>query len=179
MRFVPNILSSLRLLLALAFPMLPERLWIWLVLVGAGTDFLDGWLARRFQVASWQGGLLDAVADKAFVLSVFLSLAGAGKFSPWLLPALIARDIMVAVAAGYALILRLWDSFQKMDARWSGKIATAGQFLLFVVALVWPAALDPVLIVAVLVSVVAALDYGLLFGKALAARARQGQGEAG
>jgi CDP-diacylglycerol--glycerol-3-phosphate 3-phosphatidyltransferase/cardiolipin synthase len=179
MRFIPNILSSLRLLLALLFPLLPEGLWIWLVLVGAGTDFLDGWLARRFQATSWQGGLLDAVADKAFVLSVLLTLASAGKFSLWLVPALLARDIMVAVAACYAMFLRLWDAFQKMEARWSGKIATAGQFFLFVVALVWPAALAPVLMMAVLASVAAALDYGLLFGKALAARARQGQGGAG
>ena len=63
MRFVPNILSSLRLVIAFVFPFVPDYYWLWLVLTGGCSDFLDGWIARRWQVASWQGGLLDAVAD--------------------------------------------------------------------------------------------------------------------
>jgi CDP-diacylglycerol--glycerol-3-phosphate 3-phosphatidyltransferase/cardiolipin synthase len=120
MRFVPNILSGLRLLLAFVFPFVPESFWLWLVIASACTDFLDGWIARRWQVSSWQGGLLDAVADKAFVLVVLLSMAGAGKFSFWFVPAIIARDLTVAFVAGYAFSLRLWHSFQEMDARWFG-----------------------------------------------------------
>ncbi len=172
MRFVPNILSSLRLVLAFLFPFSPENLWIWLVVVSGGTDFLDGWVARRWQVASWQGGLLDAVADKTFVLVVLFSMAAAGKFSFWFIPAIIARDLTVAFAAAYAFLLRLWYSFQEMDARWSGKIATGGQFLLFVVVLVFPAQTNLVLLAAVLFSALAALDYGWLFVKALQERAR-------
>ena len=173
MRFVPNILSSLRLFLAFVFPFAPEQTWIWLVICSGCTDFLDGWIARRWQVASWQGGLLDAVADKAFVLSVLVSMAYVGKFSFWVVPVILARDLMVAFAAAYASILRLWDSFQKMDARWSGKIATAGQFLLFVVVLLFPAYTNGVLVVAVLFSAAAAFDYGWLFVKALLKRAKE------
>lgn len=172
MRFVPNILSSLRLLLALLFPFVPENFWIGFVLVSGFSDFLDGWIARRFQVASWQGGLLDAVADKTFVFVVLLSMAGAGKFSFWFLPAIVARDLMVAFAAGYAFFLRLWHSFQEMDARWSGKMATAGQFLLFVVVLLFPTYINYVLIVVVFLSSIAALDYGWLFVQALVDRAK-------
>ncbi len=174
MRFVPNILSTLRLVVAFVFPFAPESSWLWLVLAGGCTDFLDGWIARRWQVASWQGGLLDAVADKAFVLAVLCTMAGSGKFSFWFIPAIIARDLTVAFAAVYALSLRLWHSFQKMDARWSGKIATAGQFLLFAVVLLFPAGTNIVLVVAVLFSAGAALDYGWLFVKALQERARAG-----
>lgn len=172
MRFVPNILSSLRLLLACLFPFVPVNFWIWFVIASACTDFLDGWIARRWQVASWQGGLLDAVADKTFVLVVLLSMAGAGKFSFWLVPAIIARDLTVAFAAGYAFTLRLWHSFQDMDARWSGKIATAGQFLLFTVVLVFPGQTNIALVVSVLFSAVAAVDYGWLFVQALQERAK-------
>ncbi|MEN8258317.1 MAG: CDP-alcohol phosphatidyltransferase family protein [Thermodesulfobacteriota bacterium] len=173
MRFIPNILSSLRLVMAFVFPFAPENSWIWLVFASGCTDFLDGWIARRWQVASWQGGLLDAVADKTFVLVVLLSMAWAGKFSYWFIPVLLARDLTVAFTAAYASVLRLWHSFQEMDARWSGKIATAGQFLLFVVVLLFPAYTKLVLIVAVLFSSVASIDYGWLFVKALQDRARK------
>lgn len=172
MRFVPNVLSGLRLVLACLFPFFPEYAWIWLVVVGGCTDFLDGWIARRWHVASWQGGLLDAVADKAFVLAVLFSMAGAGKFSFWVIPLLLARDITVAFAAAYAFTQCLWYSFQEMDARWPGKIATAGQFLLFVVVLIFPAQTIPVLVGAVFFSGVAALDYGWLFVKAVRDRMR-------
>ncbi len=174
MRFVPNILSALRLAMAFLFPFMPESYWIWLIVAGGCTDFLDGWIARRWQVASWQGGLLDAVADKTFVLIVLLTLVCTSKFPFWFVPALLARDLTVAFAAAYALRLRRWHSFQDMDARLSGKIATAGQFLLFVVVLLFPAYTDPVLMAAVLLSVMAALDYGWLFIKALQARAKGG-----
>lgn len=174
MRFVPNILSCLRLVLAFLFPFMPQHFWIWLVIASGCTDFLDGWIARRWQVASWQGGLLDAVADKTFVLVVLFSMAGAGKFSFWFVPAIIARDLTVAFAACYAISLHLWHSFQEMDARWSGKLATAGQFLLFVVVLIFPSQTNLTLVVAVLFSSAAALDYGRLFVKALQTRAKEG-----
>lgn len=175
MRFVPNILSALRLLLALIFPFTPENVWIWLVVGSGCTDFLDGWIARRWQVASWQGGLLDAIADKTFVLVVLFSMAGVGKFSFWFIPAILARDLTVAFAALYAISLRLWHAFQQMEARWSGKLATAGQFLLFVLVLLLPRATNVVLVVAVSASCLAALDYGWLFVKALQQRAQEGE----
>ncbi len=174
MRFVPNVLSSLRLVLAFLFPFCPENYWIWLVIASGCSDVLDGWIARRWQVASWQGGLLDAVADKTFVLVVLFSMVWVGKFSFWFVPAIIARDLTVAFAAAYAFFQRLWYSFQEMDARWSGKIATAGQFLLFAVVLVFPAYTFPMLIAAVLCSATAALDYGWLFIKAVRERALAG-----
>ncbi|PLX47985.1 MAG: hypothetical protein C0613_12600 [Desulfobulbaceae bacterium] len=173
MRFVPNILSTLRLLLAIAFPFVAPVWWIWLVVVSGCTDFLDGWIARRWQVASWQGGLLDAVADKTFVLVVLLSMAAAGKFSFWFIPLILARDLTVAFAAAYAALLRLWHAFRDMDARWSGKLATAGQFLLFTVVLLMPQQTAMALGLVVAASGVAALDYGRLFVKALQERARQ------
>ena len=126
-------LSILRLILACFFPFSPEWLWIWLIIGGGCTDFLDGWIARRFNAASWQGGLLDAFADKTFMLAAIITFTAAGKFSPWWIPVVIARDLTVAGAAGYAAFCRLWGSFKKMEARWSGKLATAGQFFLFII----------------------------------------------
>ena len=169
---VPNLLSFLRLVFAVVFPFCPERVWIWLV-VGAGvSDGLDGYLARKWKVESWQGGLLDAVAHKLFVLIALSTLVGASKFSFWWVPVVIARDLVVAGTAIYASICKLWSSFQKMEARWLGKAATGGQFLIFIVALLLPAKTSIVLWFAAFLSILAACDYGYLFLLALRERRR-------
>jgi CDP-diacylglycerol--glycerol-3-phosphate 3-phosphatidyltransferase/cardiolipin synthase len=172
-RFIPNILSISRLGIACYFPFSPEEIWIWLIIAGGCSDFFDGWVARRWQVATWQGGLLDGIADKAFILSVLITLVCAGRFPAWWIPAVIARDLTVACAAGYALYNRLWDSFRRMEARWSGKIATGGQFLFLILVVLLPSLPPMVLFLAVLFSLYAAYDYGSLFVRALRERAEQ------
>ena len=162
-RFVPNLLSTVRLVLAFLFPFVLEQLWIWLIIGSGGSDVLDGWIARRWQVQSRSGAILDGVADKLFILIALLTVAGAGKFSLWWLPPLLARDLLVAFTAAYAASIRSWESFNEMDVRWSGKLATAGQFLLLLVAVLFPAGIRFALWLAILFSVIAAADYGRLF----------------
>ncbi|MEN8198626.1 MAG: CDP-alcohol phosphatidyltransferase family protein [Thermodesulfobacteriota bacterium] len=162
-RFIPNALSSGRILLALYFPFSPENFWLPLVLISGFSDVLDGWIARRYQVQSWQGSILDGIGDKLFVLCVLITFAAAGKISAWWLPLLLARDLVVAYTAAYAVSIRSWESFQKMEHRISGKLATVGQFLLFLTVLLFPAGIYPALGCAVLFSVTAAVDYGRLF----------------
>ncbi len=176
-RFIPNILSAFRLGLAIWFPFSPEHLWIWLVIGGGLSDFLDGWIARRCNVTSWQGGLLDAAADKLFVLSVLTTYVFAGRFSGWWIPAVIVRDLTVVFIAAYAALTGAWDSFRKMDARWSGKLATAGQFLLLVVTAIIPEPVVSVLYLTALVSFIAAIDYGRKFLKGLRLRSRHNRNE--
>ncbi len=162
-RFVPNALSTGRIFLACVFPFSPEKLWLWLVLASGFSDFLDGWVARRWQVQSWEGGLLDAVADKLFILCVLITFVSAGKFSGWWIPVLIARDLLVASTAIYAVSIKSWESFKKMDARWSGKVATFAQFFFFLVVLLFPAGIWLALCCAAVLGGVAAYDYGRLF----------------
>ncbi len=164
---IPNILSTLRLGLACFFPFSPEELWLWLILGSGATDFLDGWCARRWKVSSWKGGLLDAVADKMFMLAALTTFAMNGEFPIWWIPAVIARDLTVGIAASYAATIRSWSSFREMGARWSGKLATAGQFILLLTVVLFPAMIPLALSVTVLCSVIAAGDYGLLFYQAL------------
>lgn len=170
---VPNLLSFSRLVFALIFPFSPESTWIWLV-VGAGfSDVLDGYLARKWKVESWQGGLLDAVADKLFVLIALSTLVGAAKFSFWWMLSVIARDLVVAGTAVYAAVCKLWSSFRQMDVRWLGKAATGGQFALFTVALLFPQGTWFVLWLAAIISILAACDYGYLFLLALQKRRKR------
>ena len=172
-RYIPNALSTGRIFFACAFPFVQENLWPWLVLAGGVSDSLDGWVARRWQVQSWQGGLLDAVADKLFMLCVLITFVAAGKFSVWWVPALIARDLLVACTALYAVSIHSWESFKKMDVRWSGKIATFGQFFLFFVVLLFPDWMLFVLSCVTLLSGFAACDYGWLFLQELRLRAQE------
>ena len=55
---------------------------IWFALIGfvvAGlTDFLDGWLARRFQATSLAGAILDPIADKVLVCGAIVGLVAVG-----------------------------------------------------------------------------------------------------
>ena len=171
---IPNLLSSLRLALACYFPFAPEHTWLLIILCGGASDFLDGWIARRWNLTSWQGGILDAVADKLFVLSVLLTFAVAGKFSGWLIFLIIARDLTVALIAGYAASCREWASFKKMDARMSGKIATTGQFVLMIAVCLVPQYTSQVLLVTILISLIAATDYAILFIKALKNKNKEG-----
>ena len=167
LHLTPNILSFCRLCLAFAFPFVSENIWIWLILIGGASDFFDGWIARRWNLTSWQGGLLDAIADKLFVFSALTTFVMAGKFSVLFIPFVIARDLTVAFIACYAVYCRAWDSFTKMDARLPGKIATAGQFLLMVVVGSIPQYTNVALYLASGISSIAALDYATLFIKAL------------
>jgi phosphatidylglycerophosphate synthase len=166
-RIFPSVLSGFRLVAALTFPFCPEKFWIWLI-IGAGlSDIFDGWLARKWHVESWQGGLIDAIADKLFVLTVLIVFAAADKFSPLWIPIVISRDILVLCTALYIAVLKLWRSFTQMGARISGKLTTGGQFILFfTVILAWEKT-TTALLFASFCSLLAAYDYGRLFIQAL------------
>ena len=164
---IPSLFSFIRLLVAVLLPFSPEHLWLPFIIAAALSDFLDGWLARRWQVESWQGGLLDAIADKMFVLVTLFVFVISGKFSLWWIFPVIMRDMMVAFTVGYTIVHRKWEAFKNMDARISGKLTTCGQFLLFIVVLVLPEKAIYVLVFVSICSIVAGLDYGRLFYQAV------------
>ena len=76
---VPNRLSLARLLLSiLVFVFLPLG-YYWLALVGfviaAGTDWIDGWWARKFDQVTQLGRILDPFCDKFLVCGTFILLS--------------------------------------------------------------------------------------------------------
>jgi cardiolipin synthase (CMP-forming) len=164
---VPSLFSFIRLGLTILLPFFPEPYWIFFIVVAAVSDFLDGWIARRWHVESWQGGLLDALADKLFVAVALYVFVSAGKFSLWWIFPVIARDMMVAITVCSAVFHKRWEAFKDMDARVSGKLTTCGQFFLFVFVLLYPEKAVYVLFLVSGCSIVAGLDYGRLFYQAL------------
>jgi len=171
-RQLPNVLSTLRLALAVVFPILPSEGRLPAVLVGGATDWLDGLIARRFGVQSTFGGLLDAVADKAFVLSVLLTLAAADILAWWQVPLLVVRDAAVLFTALFFAARREWAAFGGMPARWPGKVTTILTFAFFV-ALLIPALAGvrmPLFVATAGASVIAGVDYLIRFARVLRGR---------
>ena len=126
----PNTLSLIRLALAAIFPAIAPGWRLPVVVIAAFTDWLDGFVARRWHVSSAAGQLLDALADKLFVLSVLVTMASTDLLDWWQLPVIIARDLAVGVVMLYVAMRRQWESLRRMVPRSPGKVTTALQFLL-------------------------------------------------
>ena len=103
---LPLWLTSLRILLIPVLVMLffiPGFWAAWSALlvyaIAAATDFLDGYLARRYQAVSAIGRFLDPLADKMFVCAVLFLLAAFNRLEGiWVIPAIIIllREFFVA-----------------------------------------------------------------------------------
>ncbi len=169
---VPNVLSVLRLGLAAIFPFISAEHEYWRVgvVVAAGfSDWLDGFVARRYGAKSPSGVLLDAVADKLFVFSVLLTLTVTEALQWWQMLLIIARDLAVAFVAAYVTIKRDWPAFRRLVPRLAGRFTTGFQFAVFLAVLIWPqtAFVTVVVSLTALGSVVAGADYLGQFARAL------------
>jgi cardiolipin synthase len=129
---VPNALSGLRLL------GVPVFLWlvlgphadVWavgLLMVSGFTDFLDGYLARRWHQISRVGQLLDPVADRLYILATLVGLGIRDIVPWWLVVFLLLRDVML-LATGPTL-RRL--GLTALPVHFLGKAATANLLYAF------------------------------------------------
>lgn len=121
---VPNVITTIRLLL------LPVFLWLlfndhrvsaaWLLGGLGATDFVDGYIARRFDQTSALGKILDPVADR---LLFFVGVGGilvAGAMPLWFAVSLLSREILVT--AGTLALAALGAA--RIDVTWFGKAGT-------------------------------------------------------
>lgn len=112
----PNRLSILRVLLipvcvALLYVNSDtcQALALCVFLVAAGTDFLDGYIARKQGIITNFGKFLDPVADKLLVLSAMVALCGLGRFPAWAAICILFRELavdglrLVAVEQGHVI----------------------------------------------------------------------------
>jgi len=102
MQNVPNILSLSRILATVVIfvlvlidtPLAFLMATVFFVL-GSGTDFLDGYLARRYKLVSPLGVFLDLTADKVFVSVILIALVQVGLVPAWIVAVIIAREFLV------------------------------------------------------------------------------------
>lgn len=159
---VPTLLSGSRLVFAVAFPFASGPVRLGLLVAGAVSDGLDGWLARRLHATSRLGSVLDAWTDKVLALAALLTLLAEGLIPWWWLLPLLARDAAVIGLGLCTAAHRGWRSVGDIDHLLTGKLTTAAAFalLLGLVGIPLWATLHGVLFaVAGAASLVAAGDY--------------------
>ena len=91
-------LLGVPLLLYLLYQPTDRTRWIALVifLIAAGTDWLDGYLARRLNQVTDLGKFLDPLVDKLLVLSPLLALIELGQVPAWGVFLILARELTIA-----------------------------------------------------------------------------------
>lgn len=75
------------------------QLTLWVFAFAGLTDGLDGLLAKRCGWTSELGKILDPLADKILLVSVFIALAGLGIVPVWLTATAVARDVIITTGA--------------------------------------------------------------------------------
>jgi CDP-diacylglycerol---glycerol-3-phosphate 3-phosphatidyltransferase len=113
---IPNAITVSRLFLTAGFILFVtfENTWghftaLILFIIAAISDFVDGWLARKMNLITPLGKLLDPLADKILVCSAFVFLTAEGLCPVWVTALIIGREFLVtglrqiAIEAGQVL----------------------------------------------------------------------------
>ncbi|MBW4470361.1 MAG: CDP-diacylglycerol--glycerol-3-phosphate 3-phosphatidyltransferase [Stenomitos rutilans HA7619-LM2] len=108
----------------------PTMTWRWIALVvfllAAGTDWLDGYLARRLNQVTELGKFLDPLVDKLLVLAPLLSLVELGQVPAWGVFLILARELTIA---GWRVNPSLQGSTTIQGANLWGKLKTVSQIV--------------------------------------------------
>lgn len=136
---IPNLLTFLRILL------IPLFLWVYMglknqylalgVLVFSFfTDFLDGFIARRYRMVSDFGKALDPVADKLNQAAILFGLCF--KYPFMLIPLIIM--FVKEVYLGILMLIVIRQSRHVNQAEWYGKVTTFCIYFTMALHLIWP-----------------------------------------
>lgn len=110
LRHLPNLLTTLRLVAApvIAVLLVQGRFEATLAVFAlAGlSDAADGFLAKRFGLASRLGRILDPVADKALMVTAFVTLALISDIPVWVVVLVILRDVLILLGLAIATIVQ-------------------------------------------------------------------------
>ena len=133
---IPNLITLARIF---AVPLL-----VWLIIhgsmaaafwvfVAAGiSDALDGFIAKRYGFVSKLGSYLDPIADKALLVSAYITLGQAGHISAWLVILVVFRDVLII---GGTLLFHTLGRPVEMQPLFISKLNTLLQILLIALLL--------------------------------------------
>lgn len=121
----PNLITAVRLaLLPLFFWLLFDTnhraIAAWLLAALGATDWIDGFVARRWHQVSNVGKILDPVADRILVISGLLCVAAAAGVPWWFALTTLARELFVSILT---LVLASMGA-ARIDVLWWGKVST-------------------------------------------------------
>ena len=96
---IPNLITLGRILLVpvIIWAIASGQMAVAFVLFAAAgiSDAIDGFLAKRFHMQSELGALLDPLADKALLISIYIALGITGDVARWLVILVVSRDIII------------------------------------------------------------------------------------
>nr|CAA9378347.1 CDP-diacylglycerol--glycerol-3-phosphate 3-phosphatidyltransferase [uncultured Leptolyngbya sp.] len=122
---VSRLLAVPLLLYGLRTPTIEGRWFVLVVfLVAAGTDWLDGYLARKLNQVTELGKFLDPLVDKLLVLAPLLALIELGQVPAWGVFLILARELTIA---GWRVNPSLQGSTAIQGANLWGKLKTVSQ----------------------------------------------------
>src|ERR1700753_2884093 len=128
---LPNLITVARLILApLAVLMIVSQRFMsaFAIFVVAGvSDAVDGFIAKRFDLRTELGAYLDPLADKALLVSIYVTLAAVGEIPPAIAIIVVSRDLMIVIAV---LISWLLNNPVAIRPVWVSKLNTAAQIAL-------------------------------------------------
>jgi CDP-diacylglycerol--glycerol-3-phosphate 3-phosphatidyltransferase len=136
---LPNAITVSRLFLTAGFVIFVawESTWghltaLILFIIAAVSDFLDGWLARKMNLVTPLGKLLDPLADKILVCSAFVFLTAEGLCPVWITALIIGREFLVTGLRQIAI-----EAGQVLAADRLGKWKTAFQLTYLISGMIW------------------------------------------
>lgn len=164
---LPNMLTTLRIVmipLYLIFQMIgsgrAEVIAAIIFVAASFTDFLDGYLARKNNLVTNYGKIMDPLADKLLVLTALIALAVQNKLAIWVVIIILARELGItslrAVASSEGIVIAAGP--------W-GKLKTVTQMVAIVLLILgWPFG-TALIYLAVVLTILSAADYVMKFSR--------------
>ena len=129
-----------------------------LFLVASFTDFLDGYIARKYQLITNFGKFMDPLADKLLVCSALICLIPLGELPAWYVVILIGREFVIS---GFRLVAA--DHNIVIAASIFGKAKTASQMIMIILLLLQIPALAFVnqifIVLSLVLTILSLVDY--------------------
>ena len=160
---IPNILSLFRLLL------IPVIVWLYVVkkdylltllavILSGLTDIVDGFIARRFNMITEVGKILDPVADKLTQLAVALILSFRFKLMFVMCAVIVVKEIFVGICG----LLVIKKTGIITGAKWHGKVATTLIYFTIGLHILLSDTISPVLLAVLILACVAFILFSLV-----------------
>lgn len=126
---IPNVLSISRILVGPCMLLCPEMWRLPLLLYVVFTDVFDGYLARRWNVTSHFGTIVDPIGDKGIAIVLGYLFWSEGALTVPQLMILFSREWALLLFTGYAVFTGRWREW-KIQSFWCGKAATILQAII-------------------------------------------------
>lgn len=162
----PNLLSLSRVFLAVLLWFFPSHAMLVVCIVWGGvSDFADGFFARRFNVASPLGALLDPIGDKCLIASLVIFMGWNGLLPLWWVVLMLARDVLILLGA---CVAKCCYKVQDMPPTFVSKLNTCLQLLVLAMC-VWSIPyVTFMMVITAGTTIVSGVEYGRIFGRMVA-----------